>query len=41
MTQLDVLLPEGKVGNYEIHDTIDVAKAAEAAGFHTVWKGES
>lgn len=41
MTQLDLLLPEGKVGNYEIHDTIELATAAESAGFHTVWKGES
>jgi alkanesulfonate monooxygenase SsuD/methylene tetrahydromethanopterin reductase-like flavin-dependent oxidoreductase (luciferase family) len=41
MTQLDLLLPEGKVGNYEMHDTIDLAQKAESAGFHTVWKGES
>jgi alkanesulfonate monooxygenase SsuD/methylene tetrahydromethanopterin reductase-like flavin-dependent oxidoreductase (luciferase family) len=41
MTQLDLLLPEGKVGNYGIQDTIDLAQAAESAGFHTVWKGES
>jgi alkanesulfonate monooxygenase SsuD/methylene tetrahydromethanopterin reductase-like flavin-dependent oxidoreductase (luciferase family) len=41
MPQLDLLLPEGKVGNYGIHDTIDLAQTAESAGFHTVWKGES
>lgn len=41
MTRLDLLLPEGKVGNYGMQDTIDLAQAAESAGFHTVWKGES
>jgi alkanesulfonate monooxygenase SsuD/methylene tetrahydromethanopterin reductase-like flavin-dependent oxidoreductase (luciferase family) len=41
MAQLDLLLPEGKIGNYEIHDTIELAKTAEEAGFQTVWKGES
>jgi alkanesulfonate monooxygenase SsuD/methylene tetrahydromethanopterin reductase-like flavin-dependent oxidoreductase (luciferase family) len=41
MAQLDLLLPEGKIGNYAIHDTIELANAAEEAGFQTVWKGES
>lgn len=41
MAQLDLLLPEGKIGNYTIQDTVELAKAAEAAEFRTVWKGES
>lgn len=41
MAQLDFLLPEGKIGNYAIHDTIQLAKIAEETGFQTVWKGES
>lgn len=41
MVKLDLLLPEGKIGNYAIHDTIELANAAEEAGFQTVWKGES
>lgn len=41
MTQLGLLLPEGKVGNFTVAQSIDLAQVAETHGFHSVWRGES
>lgn len=40
MPSIAVKIPD-ELGNVELQDTIQVAKQAEAAGIHSVWKGET
>lgn len=41
MTDIGLLLPEGKVGNYTPSESVELAQYAEEHGFHSVWRGES